>query len=141
MYHPLGQGVRAPAMEQPGSHPARSLRRLRVPLRPLCLLRVMGVRLPNRLPPVGFLLVLLPLAQLVTPVRRRSRRPVMRRAMSPSETLHLLVWLTSFMRSARMLVRFRTLSVRRAAGLRLGSASQSLRTPDSASGFIPESWR
>ena len=89
--------------------PLRSLRRLQVPLRPpphllfrLSLLRVMGIHLPNRQPLVGFLWALLPLAQLVTPARRRSRRPVMRRAMSPSETPPRLVW------SARTHVHCRT---------------------------------
>ena len=138
MYHPLGQGVRALAMEQPSSAPTPPPPPLLLPLR---LLRVMGIRLPNRPPSVGFLLAHLPLAQLVTPVRRRSRRPVMRRAMSPSDAPHLRVWLTSFMRSARILVRSRTLRVRRAADMRPGSANQNLRPPDSASGFIPGSRR
>ena len=45
------------------------------------------------------------------------------------------------MRSALIHVRARTLRVRRTANLRLGSASKSLRPPGSASGFIPESRR
>ena len=84
----------------------------------------MGIRLPNRRPPVGFRLALLPHVPLVTPILHQSRRPVMRRAMSPSETPLHLVWLTSFMRSARILVWCRTLRVRRAAGLRPGSAGR-----------------
>ena len=151
-YPPLGQGARAPAMEQSGSASAPQPQTLRVPLRPLppllcrlSLLRVMGNRLPrimgNRLPNrrllVEFLQALLPLAQLVTPVHRRSRRPVTRRAMSPSETPLRLVWRTSFTRSVRIHVRAQTLRVHRAVDLRLGSASRSLRPPSSASGSIP----
>ena len=141
---PLDQGARAPAMEQSGSAsaPQPQLAPGAAPPPPpllfrLRLLRVMGIRLPNRQHLFGFLQALLQLAQLVTLVRHRSRRPVKRRAMSPSETPPRLVWLTSSMRSARILVRCRTLHVHPAAGLRLVSASLSLRPPDSASDFTP----
>ena len=149
-HHPLGQGARAPPMEQSGSatapQPQAAPGAAPPPSAPpphllfrLNLLRIMGIRLPNRRPLVGFLQALLPLAQLMTPARRR--RPVMRRAMSPLETPPCLVWLNSYVRSARTHVHCRTLRVHRAAGLRLGSASQCLHPPGSASGFIPESRR
>ena len=135
--HPFGQGYRAPASEQLGSASVGSGCRS-VPLRRL---RVMGLRLLNLPPMVGFLLALLPLVTIVTPVHLPSRRPAMRRAMSPSGTPHHLAWLTSYMRSAQTLVRCLTLRVSRAAALRLGSASHSLQPPSSASGFTPGSRR
>ena len=75
VYHPLGQGVRAPALEQLGSssapQPQAAPGAAPPPpplILPLCPLRVMGIRLPNRQPPVGFRLALLPHVPLVTPV-------------------------------------------------------------------------
>ena len=128
--------------------PLLRLSRLRVPLRPspplrlpLRRLRVMGIRLLNLPPLVGFLLALLPLVSIMTPVHLRSRRPAMRRAMSPSGTPHHIAWLTLYMRSARTLVRCLTLRFSCAAALRLGSASQSLRHPSSAFGFTSGSRR
>ena len=143
--HPFGQGYRAPASEQLGSASAplpQSAPGAAPPLRlPLRRLRIMGIHLLNLPPLVGFLLALFPLVAIVTPVHLRSRRPAMRRAMSPSGTPHHLAWLTSYMRSARTLVHCLTLRVSCAATLRLGSASQSLRPPSSASGFTPGSRR
>ena len=105
--------------------------RLQLTIRLLPVLRFLRPSVRHR---VGSCLALILRAPLLTPVHLRSRRIATPRAFSRRRTLRPLAWQTSFMRSVLSLVR-------RAAVLRPGSASQSLRLPVSASSFTPESRR
>ena len=103
---PVGQVLGLPRWSNQAPHPLHILSRLRVPLH---LLRVTRFLLPNRQLQVGFRLALLdPLVKLV---RLRSRRPATRRVTPQFVTPRPCAWLTSFMRSARILVQSRTLRV------------------------------
>ena len=137
---PVGQGVSAPSMEQSGSAsaPPPQLAPIAAPppseaSAPRQLLHSLRFLCPSRPRPVGFRMALLLLAPLMTPVRPRSRRLVTLRCV----TLRPLVWLTSFTRSAQNLVRLWTRCVRRAVGLRPGSASLSHLLLSSAFGSTP----
>ena len=116
-YHPLGQGARAPPMEQSGSatalQPQAAPRAAPPPSASFVLPQPPRYGdpppqpstsgwVPSGPPPTG---------SARDPTRCRSRRLVMRRAMSPLETPPHLVWLTSYIRSARTHVYCRTLRV------------------------------
>ena len=146
--HPFGQGSRAPASEQlgsatappplsaPGAAPPHSASQAPPPPPPHYGDPPPQPSTSGWVPPGPP-----PTRNRYDSHSSRSRRPARRRAKSPSETLLLLVWQALFMRSVRILVRCLTPCVSHAAVLSLGSASQSLRPPSSASGSTPESRR